>query len=181
VPTADGSRHFFNPSNLALSVTFLLYPSIGLAMPWMWTTELSGFGDWIFPIIIFVLGTMLHLKYASRIWVVLSFLVAFAGQAIFRGLCFEDTNLFTALGPATGVPAAIFTFYMAPDPATSPSGKREQILFGSSIAVVYMILMMLHVVYALFYALTVVCLLRGLYMAYVYLAARGVGQRERRT
>lgn len=163
VPTQNGSRHFFNPSNLALSVTFLLYPSVGLTMPWQWTTEISGIGDWLFPIFIFGAGSLLHIKYASRIWVVLSFLVAFIAQALLRSLI-TDVNLLTALVPATGVPAAIFTFYMAPDPATSPSGKLPQMMFGTSIAFVYMILVMLHIVYALFFALTLVCLGRGIYM-----------------
>ncbi len=168
VPTQNGSRHFFNPSNLALSVTFLLYPSVGLTMPWQWTTEISGIGDWLFPIFIFGAGSLLHIKYASRMWVVLSFLVAFIAQSLLRSLI-TDVNLLTALVPATGVPAAIFTFYMAPDPATSPSGKMQQLMFGTSIAFVYMILVMLHIVYALFFALTLVCLGRGVYMLADYM------------
>lgn len=165
VPTKQGSRHFFNPSNFAISATFLLFPSVGLTMPWMWTTEISGWADWAFPVLIFILGTMLHLKYASRIWVVISFLVSFAAQALFRGLFFEDTNLWTALAPATGVAAMIFTFYMAPDPATSPTGMWQQIVFGTGISLTYMLLVMSHIVFALFFSLTIVCLLRGFIMA----------------
>jgi hypothetical protein len=161
VPAQVGSQHFLNPSNLAISITFLLFPSVGLTMPWMWTTEVSGWADWAFPILIFCLGTMLHLKYASRLWVVVSFLFSFAAQALFRGLFLEGTNVLTALAPATGVAAMIFTFYMAPDPGTSPAGKYEQILFGTSISLVYMILVMCHIVFALFFALTIVCLIRG--------------------
>ena len=167
VPTVNGSRHYLNPSNLGLTLTFLLFPSVGVAMPWQWTTEISGPVEWLFPVAIFVLGTMLHLKYASRIWVVLSFLVAFAVQAVIRGLA-PDVNILTALAPATGVPAAIFTFYMAPDPATSPQGRNSQIAYGASIALVYMALMYLHVVFALFYALTIVCTVRGFSMAALY-------------
>ena len=169
VPTATGSRHFFNPSNLALSATFFLVPSVGFTMPWQWTTEISGIADWLFPVVIFVLGSLLHIKYASRIWVVISFLIAFVVQAVFRGFS-PDVNMLTALAPATGVPAAIFTFYMAPDPATSPAGRNEQLVFGASIAIVYMVLMYLHVVFALFYALTIVCMLRGVAMTGAYLA-----------
>ncbi len=165
VPTKDGSRHFLNPSNFAISATFLLFPSVGLTMPWMWTTEISGWADWAFPVLIFVLGTMLHLKYASRIWVVISFLVSFVVQALFRGLLFDDTNVLNALAPATGVAAMIFTFYMAPDPGTTPSGMWQQIVFGSSVSLIYMILVMSHIAFGLFFALTIVCLLRGLIMA----------------
>jgi hypothetical protein len=163
VPTRDGSRHFFNPSNLGLSATFLLYPSVGIAMPWQWTTEMSGTGDWLLPIFIFVTGSILHIRYAKRIWVVISFLVGFLVQAILRSFI-TDVSLLAALAPATGVPAAIFTFYMAPDPATSPAGTRNQLIFGASIAFVYMVLVMLHIVYALFFALSIVCFARGMLM-----------------
>lgn len=168
VPTLSGSRHIFNPSNLGITVTLMLFPSVGITMPWQWTTELSGAADWLLPVVIFILGTTLHLTCANRIWVVVAFLVAFIIQACLRGLS-PETNILAALAPATGVPAAIFTFYMAPDPATSPSGKRAQLLFGSSIAIVYMVLMYLHVVYALFYALTIVCLCRGVFMTFPWI------------
>lgn len=171
VPTPNGSRHFLNPSNLAITVTFLLFPSVGIIMPWQWTTEISGAADWAFPVIVFILGSLLHLKYAARIWVVISFLVAFVIQGLIRG-AFDDVNVFNALAPATGVAPAIFTFYMAPDPATSPSSKSGQILYGSSIAFVYMILMFLHVVFALFYALTMVCTVRGIWMAWQAMVAK---------
>lgn len=58
--------------------------------------------------------------------------------------------------------------HVAPDPATSPSGRMAQILFGGSIAVVYMILMSLHVAFALFYSLTLVCLIRGVVLTIAY-------------
>ena len=164
VPTAEGSRHFFNPSNLGLSATFMLFPSVGVTMPWQWTTELSGIADWLFPVVVFLLGLALHLKHANRIWIVLSFLAAFVIQATLRGLS-PGVNLLTALAPATGVPAAIFTFYMVPDPATSPAGRNGQLLFGAAVAFAYMVLMYLHVVFALFYALTLVCFFRGLGLA----------------
>jgi len=167
VPTSEGSRHVFNPSNLGISATFLLFPSVGVTMPWQWTTEISGIADWLLPVVIFVLGISLHLKHADRIWVVISFLIAFVVQALIRGMS-PETNLLTALAPATGVPAAIFTLYMAPDPATSPASRSGQILFGASIAFAYMFLMLLHIVFALFYALTIVCLVRGLIMTAQY-------------
>jgi enediyne biosynthesis protein E5 len=164
VPTGAGSIHFLNPSNFGICVTLLLFPSVGLAMPWHWTTELSGLADWLFPVVVFVLGTFLHLKYAARIWVVVSFLITFLVQALIRS-AFSDINLFTALAPATGVAAAIFTFYMAPDPATTPANSRSQILFGSAISLFYMILMFMHVVFALFYALAIVSMIRGGWIA----------------
>lgn len=161
IPTSSGSSHFLNPSNLGLTTTFLLFPSVGVTMPWQWTTELSGAADWAFPVLVFALGTVLHLKYADRLWVVVAFLVTFLGQALFRGVS-PDVNVLTALAPLSGVPLAIFTFYMVPDPATSPCTRGPQIVFGAGIAFVYMVLMLLHVVFALIFALTIACIIRGI-------------------
>ena len=64
----------------------------------------------------------------------------------------------------TGVAFILYTFYMVTDPATTPSGRREQIVFGLSVAAVYGLLMVTHVVFGLFFALTIVCGVRGLGM-----------------
>jgi predicted signal transduction protein with EAL and GGDEF domain len=53
---------------------------------------------------------------------------------------------------------------MVTDPATTPSGRREQMAFGFSVAAVYGLLMVAHVVFGLFFALTIVCAVRGLGM-----------------
>jgi hypothetical protein len=50
------------------------------------------------------------------------------------------------------------------DPATTPAGRRDQIAFGLSVAAVYGLLMVTHVVFGLFFALTLVCGVRGLGM-----------------
>ena len=66
------------------------------------------------------------------------------------------------LVPMTGLAFVLFTFYMITDPATSPGSPRAQIAFGLSVALIYGLLMAAHIVFGLFFALTVVCLLRGL-------------------
>lgn len=164
VPVRGASRHFLNPSNIGISATLMLFPSVGITMPWQWTTELSGLADWAFPVLVFVLGTLLHLKHGHRIFVIVGFLVGFVVQAVARHWL-TDAHLYAALAGVTGVPAAIFTFYMAPDPATSPVSHRGQVVFGLSIALVYMALMMMHIAFALFYSLTLVCAARGILMA----------------
>jgi enediyne biosynthesis protein E5 len=45
-------------------------------------------------------------------------------------------------------------------------------MFGSSVATVYGILMLFNVVYTLFFAVTIVCLIRGLYWWARYLRER---------
>jgi enediyne biosynthesis protein E5 len=50
------------------------------------------------------------------------------------------------------------------DPATTPEGRRDQIAFGLSVAAVYGLLMVTHVVFGLFISLTIVCACRGVWM-----------------
>jgi hypothetical protein len=90
----------------------------------------------------------------------------------FHGPRFGNAPLATFV-PATGVPAAIFTFYMAPDPATSPARPAMQCVFAASIALAYAILMSLHVVFALFFALAIVCSIRGICLLLQYLIDPG--------
>ena len=56
----------------------------------------------------------------------------------------------------------IFTLYMIPDPATTPLKPLRQALFGLSVAIVYGIIQMMHLVFGLFFALLIVCAIRGL-------------------
>jgi hypothetical protein len=56
----------------------------------------------------------------------------------------------------------IFTLYMIPDPATTPLKPSRQALFGLAVALVYGILQVLHLVFGLFFALLLVCAIRGL-------------------
>jgi hypothetical protein len=62
----------------------------------------------------------------------------------------------------TGLAFVLYTFYMVTDPATTPSSARGQVVFGLSVAAVYAALMVSHVVFGLFFALTIVCVARGL-------------------
>jgi Na+-translocating ferredoxin:NAD+ oxidoreductase RnfD subunit len=92
---------------------------------------------------------------------IIAWLGGFFLQALVRSYIF-GTPLLPALLPMTGVAFVLFTFYMVTDPGTTPSKPLDQIIFGSSVALVYGILMAFHVVFGLFFALTIVCSLRGL-------------------
>ena len=174
-PVGSGTRHFFNPSNFGISVTLLLFPAVGLAMPWQFTAGVTGVGDWLFVGIVFLLGSYINFRYTRRIAVVLGFLGGFAVQGVIRDLLF-DTPLLAVLMPATGIPAMIYTFYMVPDPATTPSRPWAQVAFGASVAAVYLVLVMLHIVYGLFFALTIVSGTRGigLYVAAITASRRPI-------
>ena len=77
-----------------------------------------------------------------------------------RSLVF-DGPLVPKLLPMTGVAFVLFTFYMVTDPATTPVRPRNQVLFGAAVAVAYGALVTAHVVFGLFFALSIVCAGRG--------------------
>lgn len=163
----DGAdRHVFNPSNLGIAVTLLLFPSVGIAPPYMFTENLGHAGDWILPAIIVALGTLLNARYTRRWPLIAAWLGGFVLQALLRHTVF-DARLEGALMPMTGVAFLLFTFYMVTDPATTPSRPREQIAFGLAVALAYGTLMRLHIVFDLFFALALVSCGR-----YVLLLAR---------
>jgi Na+-translocating ferredoxin:NAD+ oxidoreductase RnfD subunit len=62
----------------------------------------------------------------------------------------------------TGVAFILYTFYMVTDPATTPSKPRAQVIFGLAVAAAYAVLMLMHAVFGLFFALTIISALRAL-------------------
>src|ERR1044072_4358116 len=117
------------------------------------------------PAVMICPGTFLNARFTRRLPLIAAWLGGFIAQAFLRSLFF-DTPLEAALVPMTGVAFILYTFYMVTDPATTPSGPRDQIGFGLSVAAVYGLLMVAHVVFGLFFALTIVCAARGLCMYY---------------
>jgi hypothetical protein len=155
-----GTRHFFNPSNLGITTTLLLFPWVGIAAPYQFTEGLYGGWDWVLPAIIVCSGTFLNARFTRRIPLILSWLVTFALQAGVRNLLF-GTAWMAALLPMTGVAFVLFTFYMVTDPATTPASVRGQVLFGCAVGLAYGAFVAGHVVFGLFFALSSVCALRG--------------------
>jgi Na+-translocating ferredoxin:NAD+ oxidoreductase RnfD subunit len=174
VPAERGTRHFLNPSNFGITVTLLAFSWVSVAPPYQFTENMTSFGDWILPAVIVCTGTFLNARFTHRLPLIAAWLGGFVAQAALRSLFF-DTPLEAGLLPMTGVAFILYTFYMVTDPATTPSGRREQIFFGASVAAVYGVLMTAHIVFGLFFALTIVCTVRGLW---IY-ATRFVGGRER--
>jgi hypothetical protein len=164
VRVEPGRRHFLNPSNFGITATLLLFPFVGISPPYQFTENLHGWADWLLPVIIIASGSFLNAKLTRRIPLILSWLATFALQALLRSV-FLDAELGAALNPMTGVAFLLFTFYMLTDPATTPTAPRMQILFGASVAALYGLLMLLHVVFGLFFALTIVCCVRGAALA----------------
>lgn len=156
-----GKRHFFNPSNFGIAVTLLLFPWVGIAPPYQFTENLSDWADWILPGLIVCTGTFLNARFTGKLPMIAAWLGGFVLQAVLRSYLF-DTPVLAALLPMTGVAFVLFTFYMVTDPGTTPSKPLEQVFFGAAVAAVYGLLMVCHIVFGLFFALTIVCTLRGL-------------------
>jgi len=173
-PAERGTRHFFNPSNFGITVTLLVFSWVSVAPPYQFTENMTGLGDWILPALIVCTGTFLNARFTHRLPLIAAWLGGFVAQAALRSMFF-DMAFGAALIPMTGVAFILYTFYMVTDPATTPAGRRDQIAFGLSVAAVYGLLMMVHVVFGLFFALTIVCTVRGLWMY----AKRWVKGRER--
>ena len=162
-PAERGTRHFFNPSNFGITVTLLAFSWVSIAPPYQFTENMTGVGDWILPAVIVCTGTFLNAMFTRRLPLIAAWLGGFVAQAALRSLLFDD-SFGAALVPMTGVAFILYTFYMVTDPATTPAGRRDQIAFGLSVAAVYGLLMVTHVVFGLFFALTLVCAVRGLSM-----------------
>jgi hypothetical protein len=154
-------RHFLNPSNFGITVTLLLFPWVSIAPPYHFTENLGQAGSLILPGIICFSGTLINLRFTGRLPLILGWWAGFVVQALLRNLLL-GTPLLGALNPMTGVAFVLFSFYMISDPATTPFSRRGQVLFGLSVACAYGLLVAVHIVFGLFFALTSVSVLRGL-------------------
>jgi enediyne biosynthesis protein E5 len=155
-----GRRHFMNPSNAGIAATLLVFPWVGVAMPYQFTEQLHGAADWLLPLLFVCVGSFLNARFTRRIPLIAGWLGGFVLQAAVRSTVF-DIRFLPALAPMTGVAFVLFTFYMVPDPGTTPTRARDQVWFGAAVAMVYGALQVAHVVYGLFFSLAIVCSVRG--------------------
>ncbi len=168
LPAGLPTRHYLNPSNFGIAVTLLLFPSVGIAAPYQFTENLGGVGDWAVPMVIICTGSILNTWYTGRIRLALAWVGTFALQAVVSSLILWYSTgycpIVSRLSAMTGVAFILFTFYMVTDPATTPERPRAQVAFGASVALVYSVFVMSHVVFGLFVSLVIVCVARGLGM-----------------
>jgi Na+-translocating ferredoxin:NAD+ oxidoreductase RnfD subunit len=153
-------RHVLNPSNSGIVVTLLLFPWVGIAPPYHFTNAVGDPIDWFIPVGILMLGTMLNAGLTKKLPLILAWLGGFVAQAVVRWLVL-DHSLVAALVPMTGVAFILYTNYMITDPGTTPVTRRGQIVFGLTTAAVYGVLVSIGVVFGLFFALVITCVLRA--------------------
>jgi len=161
-PIGNGqTQHIFNPSNFGITATLLLLPAAGLAPPYQFTENVTGFWHWAIPAVILITGTLIHAKFTGRLPLVLSWFAAFAAQAAIRSYIFH-APLAVPFLPMTSAGFILFSLYMIPDPATTPIKPLRQVLFGVSVATIYALLFVTHIVFGLFIALALTSASRGL-------------------
>ncbi|AGL16744.1 hypothetical protein [Actinoplanes sp. N902-109] len=161
-PVKGRMRHFMNPSNLGITVTLLTFSWVNVAPPYHFTENVPDVIRLMVPVIIITAGTVLNAALTKKVGLIMGWMGAFIIQAVVRHFVF-DVALWAALGTMTGVAFVLFTNYMVTDPGTTPSSFRHQFMFGASVGAVYGVLVALNIVYTLFFAVTIVCLARGLY------------------
>jgi hypothetical protein len=168
LPPGVPTRHYLNPSNFGIAVTLMLFPSVGIAAAYQFTENLGSTADWVVPLVIICTGSILNTWYTGRLPLALAWVGGFALQAIVSSLILWYSTGFcpmaARLSVMTGVAFILFTFYMVTDPATTPERPAAQVAFGASVALVYSLFVMSHIVFGLFFALAIVCVARGVGM-----------------
>jgi len=154
------SKHFLNPSNFGIAVVLVIFPWVSIAPPYHFTNNTTGALDWLLPLGVLTAGTMLNAGLTGKLPLIMGWLGGFAGQAVVRWLVLGHA-LLGALAPMTGLAFILYTNYMITDPGTTPFKRRNQVVFGLATAAAYGLLVVSHVVFGLFFALVIICGLRG--------------------
>ncbi|MBS1911406.1 MAG: enediyne biosynthesis protein UnbU [Bacteroidetes bacterium] len=160
LPENRGARHILNPSNFGITVSLLAFPSIvAIAPPYHFTENLNDAGRVLLPLLFVLVGTFLNLRFTKRGPLIAGWVLGFVIQALVRALAVGHP-ITASLLPMSGVAFWLFTFYMITDPATTPASALHQILFGFGVAALYGVLVLANVVFGMFFALTIVCVVR---------------------
>ena len=160
-PIAGRMRHFMNPSNFGITVTLLVLGSwVSISPPYQFTEWASTYFKLMIPMIILTAGTVLNAMLTKKTALIVGWLGGFAIQAFVRHWLY-GVQLNTAIGVMTGVAFVLFSNYMITDPGTTPSKPIPQFMFGGGVAFVYGALMEANIVNTLFFAVVIVCAIRG--------------------
>jgi hypothetical protein len=161
-PINGRMRHFLNPSNFGITITLLAFSWVNIAPPYHFTESVPDAIRVMLPFLILTAGTVLNAMLTRKVLLIMGWVGGFVIQALVRHWIW-DVSLWGALIPMTGVAFVLFTNYMITDPGTTPSKGRPMFMFGASVAAVYGVLMAFNIVYTLFFAVTIVCVIRGAY------------------
>lgn len=142
-------KHRLNPGMFGVTASLLTASDVISSAPaYQW----NGIG----PMALFIImpALILFMPKINRSYLVFSFLVTFLVQLILRSILIKHYLPFNTLffGTITSPSFFLFVFFMITDPATSPIGKKDQIIVGISLALVDLIYHLFSSYHTFFYA-----------------------------
>jgi enediyne biosynthesis protein E5 len=142
--------HVFNPNNVAVVLVLFFLAEYAVSTPKQWT---NGFEVMIIILLLGIFATYM----ADRLDVVLSFLGSFTLFGLIRHFWF-GAPLFAAVGPLMGASLQLFAFFMITDPKSTPSTRRERIIFAILVGFLDAIFRIYRIPNPQFYALFIISL-----------------------
>ena len=141
-------RHIWNPSNFGISAMLFLAAFTGATLSVQW-------GNNIWPmLVIWALGSMIIYR-LKRFHISATYVASFFLFALIRSWI-TGHGFLAEVAPITGPMYQLFVFFMITDPKTTVHSKRGQCAVAACVAFVEMILRLLEVVHAPYYALFIV-------------------------
>jgi enediyne biosynthesis protein E5 len=141
-------RHLWNPSNFGICVLlFLAYETVAsLSIQW---------GNYLLPmLVIWALGSVIIWR-LRRFHITATYVISFIAFAFLRSLV-TGHPWQAEVAPITGPMYQLFIFFMITDPKTTVHSRPAQCAVAFTVALVEMILRLLEVVHAPYYALFIV-------------------------
>lgn len=142
-------RHTFNPAMMGVALSLLMASEFISSSPaYQW----NGVGA--MAIVIVMSALLFFMPKINRGWLVGSFLFVFTLQIVLRSILIRHYLPFNTLffGTITSPSFFLFTFFMITDPMTSPSEKNQQIIVGSSLAILDLLFHLFSSYHTFFYA-----------------------------
>jgi len=141
-------RHLWNPSNFAICAMLLLAPEYVAALSVQWGNEL-------YPMmVVWILGALIIWR-VKKFHLTLTYVISFLVLALVRSAITGHAYL-AEVAPITGPMYQLFIFFMITDPKTIVKRRWAQYLVVVFVAIVETVLRLAEVIYAPFYALTIV-------------------------
>jgi Na+-translocating ferredoxin:NAD+ oxidoreductase RnfD subunit len=141
-------RHLWNPSNFGISALLFIAPFTGATLNVQW-------GNSIWPmLVIWTLGSIIIYR-LKRFHISATYVAAFLLFALIRSQV-TGHGFMTEVAPITGPMYQLFVFFMITDPKTTVQTKSGQCAVAVAVALVEMILRLMEVVHAPYYALFIV-------------------------
>ena len=141
-------RHIWNPSNFGISAMLFLASFMGATLSVQWGNSLPPM------LVIWALGSIIIYR-LSRFHISATYVASFLLFGLLRSWI-TGHGFQAEIAPLTGPMYQLFVFFMITDPKTTVHSKRGQCAVAVGVAFVEMLLRLLEVVHAPYYALFLV-------------------------